>query len=455
MRKTHHPQPSLIEAWLDLDHAKELQTISRILDEHPQINELILHDLQRAAASHEQTGAQGMSAEQVLRALIVKQIHGLSYRELEFHLADSHTYRTFCRLGVSDGAPSKSALQVNIKAVRAETLEAINEILVQVAVEEGIEDGRKVRVDCTTVESNIHHPTDSELLWDCVRVMVRLMGKARQILGAEVVRFADRTRRTKRRRKQINTDKRRAQRRRAYRDLLRVAAQTYRYAVGVREVLETSHGAGIMEGAALTGIAHELDQYLPLMERVMVQTRRRVLEGQSVPAEEKIVSIFEEHTDIVVKDGGEPIYGHKVCLAAGASSMVLDCVVLEGNPADSTLAVEMIDRQVQIYGRAPRQATFDGGFASNNNLVAIKGREVQDVVFAKGRGLRVSEMARSAWVYQRLRKFRAGVEGIISFLKRVFGLTRCTWRSLPSFQSYVWCSVVACNLMVMARHLMA
>ncbi len=210
-----------------------------------------------------------------------------------------------------------------------------------------------------------------------------------------------------------------------------------------------------MEGAALTGIGYELDHYLPLMERVMEQTRRRVLEGQSVPAEEKIVSIFEEHTDIVVKDGGEPIYGHKVCLAAGASSMVLDCVVLEGNPADSTLAVQMIDRQVQIYGRAPRQATFDGGFASHNNLEAIKGREVQDVVFAKGRGLRVTEMARSVWVYQRLRKFRAGVEGIISFLKRVFGLTRCTWRSLPSFQSYVWSSVVACNLMVMARHLMA
>lgn len=455
MRKTHHYQPSLTEPWLDVEHAKELRTISQILDGHPRIRELILQDLQAASGCNCPTGAEGMSAEQVLRALMIKQIHDFSYRELEFHLADSSTFRAFCRLGVGDRAPSKSALCRNIKAVRTETLEQINGILVRAAGEKGIEAGRKVRVDSTGVESNIHHPTDSELLWDCVRVVVRLMSRAREILGADVVRFADRTRRAKRRRKEINTDKRRTQRKRSYRDLLRVAAETYRYAVEVREVLEADHEVGIMEGAALGGIAYELDHYLPLMEQVMEQTRRRVVQGQSVPAEDKIVSIFEEHTDIIVKDGSGPIYGHKVCLTAGASSMVLDCKVLKGNPADSTLAVEMIDRQVQIYGEAPRQATFDGAFASRENLAAIKGKKVQDVVFAKGRGLQVSDMARSTWVYKRLRKFRAGVEGIVSFLKRVFGLNRCTWRSLPSFESYVWSSVVACNLMVMARHLMA
>ena len=455
MRKTHHHQPSLIEPWLDLEHAKELRTISQILDGHPRIRELILQDLQAASGCNCSTGAEGMSAEQVLRTLIIKQIHDFSYRGLEFHLADSSSFRAFCRLGVGDPAPSKSALCRNIKAVRSETLEQINGILVRAAGNEGIEDGRKVRVDCTGVESNIHHPTDSELLWDCVRVAVRLMSKARKILGADVVRFADRTRRAKRRRKEINTDKSRTQRKRSYRDLLRVAAETYRYAVEVREVLEASHEVGIMEGAALRGIGYELDHYLPLMEQVMEQTRRRVVQGESVPAAEKIVSIFEEHTDIIVKGGSGPIYGHKVCLTVGASSMVLDCVVLKGNPADSTLAVEMIDRQVQIYGKAPRQAAFDGAFASWENLAAIKSKKVQDVVFAKGRGIQVSDMARSAWVYKRLRNFRAGVEGIVSFLKRVFGLNRCTWRSLPSFESYVWSSVVACNLMVMARHLMA
>jgi IS5 family transposase len=155
------------------------------------------------------------------------------------------------------------------------------------------------------------------------------------------------------------------------------------------------------------------------------------------------------------KDGRDTYYGHKICLTVGASSMVLDCAVLRGNPADSTLATKMIDRQVEIYGWPPRQATFDGAFASKANLATIKKSGVEDVAFSKGRGLAVSDMARSLWVYHRLRRFRAGVEGVISFLKRVFGLRRCTWRSWHSFQSYVWSSILTCNLLICARHLIA
>ena len=171
MRKTHHQQPSLIEPWLDLEHAKELQVISEILDKHPEINELILHDLQRTAGSHEPTGAHGLSAEQVFRALFVKQLNGFSYRVLAFHLADSRSYQTFFRIGLGEAPPSKSALQATIKAVSAETLERINRILVREAVGAKVESGRSVRVDCTVVESNIHRPIDSEQLWDSVRVV--------------------------------------------------------------------------------------------------------------------------------------------------------------------------------------------------------------------------------------------------------------------------------------------
>jgi IS5 family transposase len=184
-----------------------------------------------------------------------------------------------------------------------------------------------------------------------------------------------------------------------------------------------------LKALALKGIAQELEHFLPLTRQVIEQTRRRVLEGETVPAGEKIVSIF---------------------------SMILDCKVLEGNPADSTLAETMVDRQREIFARFPRQVTFDGCFASKPNLRAIKAKQgVEDVVFSKGRGLAISEMARSSWVYRRLWRFRAGVEGLISFLKRIFGLDRCTWRSWPSFQSYVWGSILACNLLVMARHLLA
>ena len=128
--------------------------------------------------------------------------------------------------------------------------------------------------------------------------------------------------------------------------------------------------------------------------------------------------------------------------------MFTDCVVLDGNPADATLAVEMVERHREVFGQPPRQVAFDGGFTSRANLTEIKGHGVEDVSFSKGRGLAISEMAKSTWVYRRLRNFRAGIEGGISFLKRAFGLRRCTWSGLASFKSYVWSSVIAANALV-------
>lgn len=201
-------------------------------------------------------------------------------------------------------------------------------------------------------------------------------------------------------------------RRRAYRDLLRVTEEVTGWAVQVHAALSCE------PTVEATVLAAKLAHFLPLVRQVVDQTRRRVLEGQSVPVGEKLVSLFEEHTDILRKDGRDTYYGHKVFLTSGASALVLDCRILRGNPADSSQAVAMIERQTELYGRPPRQAAFDGGFASNDNLAELKGHGVADVAFSKRRGLKVEEMARSAWVYRRLRDFRAGIESTISWLKR-------------------------------------
>ena len=170
MRKTINPQPNLREPWLELEHARELETISSLLDAHPKLNELVLQDLKSVTPSAgSDVGRGGMSAEQVLRALLVKQLNQFSYRELAFHLADSRSYRelafhladsrsyrTFCQLGIIEPTPSKSTLAANIKAVKFETLEQINRELVSVAEDAGIEKGRKVRVDCTVVPGSIN-----------------------------------------------------------------------------------------------------------------------------------------------------------------------------------------------------------------------------------------------------------------------------------------------------------
>lgn len=459
MREARKIQHSLSETWLDLDHARELEAMSHLLDANPTVTELALQDLRGATRSATATcGAGGLSAEQVLRILVVKQMNGFSYRELAFYLVDSRSYRTFCRLGITDKAPTKSALNANLKALQPATLEAINRVFIGAAQAAKVETGRTVRTDCTVVESNIHEPMDSELLWDCVRVLTRFLVQARDLLGPTQVVFGNRTRRAKRRRKEIFNAKKAEDRKRAYRDLLGVTGEVYQCGLATCELLrnqEVLNNLGFQEALAASRVAVGFDHFLPLTYRVMDQTRRRVLEGQSVPAGEKIVSIFEEHTDIIRKDNRETLYGHKICLTGGASSMILDCKVLQGNPADSTLAKSMVERQAEIFSRPPRQIVFDGGFASKMNLSDLKAAGVQDVAFSKGRGLEISDMVKSSWVFKRLRDFRAGIEGNISFLKRIFGLDRCTWKSWSSFQSYVWGSVLSFNLLVFARHLLS
>jgi len=168
-----------------------------------------------------------------------------------------------------------------------------------------------------------------------------------------------------------------------------------------------------------------------------------------------VVSIFEPHTDIMVKDRRDPVFGHKICLTGGASNLILDCLIVEGNPADTDLAIPMLDRQKEIYSRYPLKVCFDGGFASKDNLKLAKARKIKDVCFAKKRGLEETEMCRSEYVYHRLRRFRAGIESGISWLKRCMGLTRCMWKGWRAFKSYVWSAIVSANLLTIARKKLA
>lgn len=449
MRKARDFQTSLSYPWLELDHAKELQALAGLIDQHPRIAEIVLQDLTHDGC--QATGAQGVSADFVFRALLLKQMHSWSYEELHFHLNDSQTYRTFCQIPLTEKAPARSTIAAAIKRIRPETLEAINRILVSDAAQRKIETGKVTRVDCTVVETLMHDPSDSQLLWDCIRVLTRLMKKARGLLPAGSFTFPNRKKRAKRRCREIATARRKKARLAPYRDLVRVAEEVQGKASEAAERLRRA--SEDLSGALR--ILQEIEHFVALAHRVLDQTRRRVFEGESVPAQEKIVSIFEDHSDIIRKDFKDTYYGHKICLNVGKTSMVLDCLILEGNPADTTLSLQAIERQQEILGQPPRQAVFDGAFGSKANLDAIKKLGTQDVVFTKGRTLKVSDMAKSLYVYRKLRNFRAGIEGVISYLKRTFGLHRCTWRSWPSFQSYVWSSILASNLLIMARAVLA
>ncbi len=450
MRKKQQKQMPLIEPASGHPQEMELEVISQLIDNTPTICDYVLQDLNEGKGVTRNTGAEGMSADQVLRTAIVMRLYAFTYEQLAFHIYDSRALRRFCRIGIADQGFQKSALNANIKRIAPHTWERISRDLLGHAKDDNIEKGRKARIDCTVVESNIHKPFDSVQLFDSVRVLTRLLYKARDEFGIKVT-FTDHQRRAKRRMVGIQYAKRMKQRIPLYKDLLKVTQKTIGYAIKAEALL----GKFCPTNIVLFELLYEIKHYGDLARQVYDQTYRRVIQGESVPADQKVVSIFEEHTDVIVKDSRDTHYGHKICLTGGASNLILDCVILEGNPADTDLVEDMLERQQQIYGRYPLKVALDGGFASKANLLKAKERKIKDVCFAKKRGLKETDMCRSEYVYKKLRCFRAGIEAGISWLKRSFGLTRCTWKGFRSFKSYVLSSVVAANLLTMARKKLA
>ncbi|NOV21660.1 ISNCY family transposase [Ensifer adhaerens] len=440
MRQERTVQSSTFDLFAGHEIGRELKAMSQWLDEHGEVLSRVTEDLRRQGGK--ETGREGLPAEAVLRCALLKQHRQLSYQELAFHLEDSASFRAFARLPWG-WSPKKSVLHKTISAIRAQTFEEINRVLLASALQEKLESGKVVRVDSTVTAALIHEPSDSSLLWDAVRVMVRLLQQA-DGLGSTIP-WHDHCRAAKKRARAIEYTRGRPKRVNHYRELLKITRTTLSYLQQASEQLPLT--AGPAGELWQTQIRHDK----PLIERIIAQTERRVLAGEPVPAGEKLVSLFEPHADIIVKGSRDVDYGHKLNLTTGRSGLVLDLVVETGNPADSERLLPMLERHIAFYGQAPRQAAADGGYASRDNLNGAKARGIRDMAFHKKCGLKIEDMVKSRWVYRKLRNFRAGIEAGISCLKRAYGLGRCTWRGLDHFKAYVWSSVVAYNLALLAR----
>jgi IS5 family transposase len=408
MRRLYHDQLPLCPTEAGHPRAAELLEMSHVLDAIPEPLATVRYDLAGRRKVSVKKGREGLSAEQVLRAGLVKQMFDVSYDELAFHLQDSLQLRAFCRLQPSATPPKRSALQANIGAIRRTTWEAVNRALVLEARKRRIENGRWMRTDTTVVESNIHHPLDSSLLWDGVRVLTRILRRANEDFGTTSCNHA---RRAKRRSVAILHAGTMGRRLPLYKDLLHVTKWTLSCAEKARAELEDMGGSGAICRAA------SLNHFIPLVRKVVDQAERRVVRNEQVPAHDKIVSIFEPHTDIIRKDRRDTYYGHKVTLSTGRSGLVLDVVVEEGNPADSTLAIRSAQRHAALFGGPPDRVAFDGGFASKNNLREIKDAGTTEVCFSKPAGVPIEEMTTTSRVRRTLKRFRAGIEAGISFLK--------------------------------------
>ena len=433
---------------------RQLAQIDQLLDDD-KLYQMVRQDLEQRYPLTKSTGRPSTPVEVILRMLVVKHMYNLSYEKTEQYVKDSLVLRRFCRV-YFESVPDHSVLNKWALQIQPATLEALNERVVGLATKLRVTKGRKLRTDGTVIETNIHYPTDSSLLSDSVRVLSRALKKAEDVLekagGLAKETFRDRTRSARRTARQIGRAARQgsAATKKAYRHLVKTTRASIQQAQIVLEALKAETSAQAERARAT------LETFIPRAQQVVDQTVRRVFEGEKVPAQDKLVSIFEAHTDIIRrgKANRDTEFGHKVWFDELDGGIISRYHVLDGNPPDEAQWEPALDNHVKLFGRPPRLASADRGVSSPDNEAYATHLGVKRVILPE-RGAKSDERIRyerQSW-FRRGRYWHAGIEGRISVLKRKHGLDRCLNRGQDGFESWVAWGVIANNLTIMGRTL--
>lgn len=434
----------------------ELEKIDRYLEDE-KLYRMIRADLSKRYPKTTETGRNSTPVEVVLRMLVVRRLYGYSYEETVERVRDSLSCRQFCRVYLED-VPVDTTLIRWANLIQPKTLEKFNERIIQLAVEQKVTNGRKLRTDGTVVESNIRPPSDGRLLADSVRVLARSVARGQTILKAAkqklLSEFEDLTQNAKGLARKIGetlrSKKEEAQvaGRQQYEKLLDMTKQTVDWAVQTQKQLQKQSQQKAKQ------LAETLNTFIPRARQVIDQATRRVLKGEQVPATEKIVSIFEAHTHIIRRGKeAKPVeYGHKLWLNEVEGGLVSHYRILDGNPSDEKQWKPSLKAHIKTFQHPPIQASADRGLSSDPNETLAHDLGVRYVVIPK-RGYRSKARLKhehKAW-FVKGRHWHAGVEGRISVLKRAHGLGRCLNHGETGFQGWVGWGVIAGNLAVLGR----
>jgi IS5 family transposase len=430
------------------ENREKYKEISWILDQNPEILDLVHEDLKQLSEGEGENkqGREGdFTSETILRALVVHAMSGDSLRETVIRIADSEFLQDFLRIR-KKAVMDYSFLGKCFKIIRPETWKKINDVLVGQAVANEDVDPSIIRTDTTAVETNIHWPTDASLLWDVYRTAVRLMRAGNETCPASCpYRFHE----NKVRRLYLfitrysNSKNRKRLRkvRKAYRTLIERVGQIV---VKARDFIDFAQKKGRLE---LLAVATELEGFLPSMALVVEQSRRAQIDGEKVPAADRVFSIFEPHTELIMRGRrGKPVeFGHMVLLCQSPEKIITDYDVMEEKIADCYLTEIVIDRHEALFGETPEVLAGDKGFCPRADKYAELEERVGTLAIPK----RMRDMADA--VMKGWQAFRAGIEGTISGLKRALRLARCYYRGFKSFDAAVGLGVFCHNLIVLAK----
>jgi transposase, IS5 family len=427
----------------------------------PELLQIVYEALAQRWPQSRNRGRKGTPAEVVLRLLLLKHIRHWSYAVVEREVRANLVYRQFTRVGAEKVPDAKTLGKLGL-ALGPEVIEQIHQRVVAIARANKIVHGRRLRVDTTVVETDIHYPTDSTLLGDAVRVLTRAMKRIAEVSGAAGAKLRDRTKAVNYRVLEIGRASRsrseqgQEKLRQCYKKLLsatsRVVGQAKRFA---REVAAgVKRGASIVEQAGLEAQRAYLEMMIPRVRQVMRQTRARILKGNV----HVVASIFEAHTEIIRKGkAAKPTeFGKMVKIQEAEQQIVTHYEVYAARPSDCALLIPALDAHEQRLGRVPRLVTADAAFFSANHEAAAHARGVKRIALPNRstKSLERKKLQKKRW-FRNAQKWRTGSEGRISLLKRRHGLNRCRYKGQSGMKRWVGLGVIGDNLINMGHTLAA
>lgn len=444
------------------------ERISKILDSNPQILDLVHSDIEDAVDETCDQANEGRTAQYasdvVLRMCIVQCVEDLSLRALVIRIDDSHYLRRFVRI---DSGPMMDFTTFNKlrNSIRPETWKQINLTLAQYAARSGQVEGDSLRIDSTLVETNIHWPTDSFLLWDVYRVLAREVEVARELDPRTVGSKRLHLRRAKRLHSSISrsshkkSDNARQKTKSRYKHLIELTEGIVDWSGSIAKQIVSAIARGRydeFEQAHAARIVERVEHFQQLGAKVVNQARRRVLDGQQVPNDEKVFSIFETHTELIKrgKQGKLVEFGHMIEIHQVAGKFITGFNVFDKRPVEHQQLDPALDNHKGLFGAYPSMLTSDKGYYESMDAVrALETDKGIAVVGIAKKGKRSAEETKRehSVSFRAAQRFRAGVEGTISFLKRSLGLLRCFNKGWDNFCSSVGAAIFAHNLLNLAR----
>jgi len=432
----------------------EMAVYDTILEKRIDILKLFEQDLLEGLKNNDFGRKDKPSVEQLVRSIVYKELRGITYEELEIHQFDSEICKRFLKLGKK--AYSDSMYQAYTAKVKPENIKLMVVEINKIAIEMGYEDVEDIRTDSTVVQTNVHHPTNNSLVHDCIKTATSLLMKMTIKHSPDYNRLVDRYKEAKSIYYDLNNikidEKDKEERKKKRAELMKSLFEEYlnflkKISDEIKQAISTD----------ISGLQNSDQQKIKDLDKqieiIYKNAWRFQIEGKKVENKDKIFSIYEQHTDIIVKGLRECLFGHKVNISSGKSNLILDCDVEQGNPSDVNLFLKPLVNIKDTYQRQINSIAHDGGYASLDNQASAQKLEIKNIVFTKVVGS-LQNIVESPAKEKFLHSFRAGAEAIISNLKRGFDLVRVNWKGFEMFRAKVFWGVVGYNIRILTGHIL-